>query len=117
VHHESTVSAALDAVCAAAINMLDAKATEYGVTIGEVFAHFRHAEQRRYDTKSPPEAPAVPLPSLTSAGLRYSSYIKTITCEDSKDREARVKYLKKQLTAQICLSYPILHCLLTNNIR
>jgi len=50
------------------------------------------------------EAPDFPRPSFTSAGVCYSSYIKTITCKNPKDREARFRYLKAQLTAQIGLS-------------
>jgi hypothetical protein len=99
------------------IDRFEATASECGVTIKQVFAHFRQLELQYNKTESSKmtqgaaEALAVPLPSFTSAGLCYSSYVKAITCENPKHREARVNYLKKQLTAQIGLSCPCFHCI------
>lgn len=107
--YESSVPASLDALCSIVINRLEAHASECGVTMEQVFAHFRlkyHKTESSKVTQSAAEALAVPLPSFTSAGLCYSSYVKAITCENPKHRGARVNYLKMQLTAQIGLSCP-----------
>ena len=44
--------------------------------------------------------PADPVPILSSFGRR-SPYVESVTCENPKDRDLRLKYLKAQLTAQI----------------
>jgi len=107
---ESRVSASLDALSSKVIDMFEATASECGVAIEQVFARFRRAELQynHINTGGAAEAPAVLLPSFTSAGSCYSSYVKAIIyiCENPKHREARVNYLRKQLTAQIGLLCP-----------
>jgi hypothetical protein len=116
--YDSEASEGLDVLCGTVFDLFQSAASQYGVEFEQVVAHFYRTEKRYSNnkrlTRGTSEVSALPLPSFTSDGLSYSSYVKTITCENSKDREARVNYLKKQLTAQIglfCLDFaPRIHC-------
>jgi hypothetical protein len=44
---------------------------------------------------------SIPAPIIVKSFGRRSPYVESIACENSKDREARLKYLKAQLTAQV----------------
>ena len=47
-------------------------------------------------------------PAVTAIPTRHgrqSPYVEGITCENPKDRESRLKYIKAQITAQLCTSF------------
>jgi hypothetical protein len=52
------------------------------------------------------QAASTPLPGpiVVASFGRRSPYVEGVKCENSKDREARLKYLKAQITAQVGMS-------------
>ena len=63
------------------------------------------APSRRKVNNTTTETPATtgaapPVTSIPSRHGRQSPYVEAITCENTKDRESRLKYIKAQMTAQ-----------------